>query len=299
MTKLLRIEKQILLRAPRTRVWNALTDQKQFSTWFGHELLDPIKPGAVVRARVQWQGKDQIEPFFQVEAIEPEHRFAFRWTPDEMDPALSYEDQPKTLVEFLLEEVDGGTLVTQRESGYDKIPGARREWMFRNDRGWTAQMLNLERFIEGHLDELSITILEVKVDERIAAPLSRVHEAIVDPAKMTNYFISRGSARMTAGASVEWEWADANAKATVDVLEVTPNRIAFEWSASNEKTKVTLDLTADGDATKLAITESSFRMMSDGVKRALEQTRGWTDFACSLKAYLVHGVNLRTGRAAS
>jgi uncharacterized protein YndB with AHSA1/START domain len=116
---------------------------------------------------------------------------------------------------------------------------------------------------------------------------------------MANYFISRGNARMTAGAIVEWEWADVGAKLAVNVLEVEPNRIVFEWEASGSKTRVTLALAADGDATKLAITESNWRMMTDHVKAAIEQMRGWTDFACSLKAYLVHGVNLRTGRVAS
>ena len=30
-----RIEKKILLRAPRKRVWRALTDSQEFGSWFG------------------------------------------------------------------------------------------------------------------------------------------------------------------------------------------------------------------------------------------------------------------------
>jgi uncharacterized protein YndB with AHSA1/START domain len=295
MSKVQRIEKQVLLRAPRSRVWQALVDYKQFSAWFGHELIDPIAPGAVVRARVKWENKDGIEPFFKVEAIEPERRFAFRWVPDEMDPALPYEQQAMTLVEFVLTEVEDGTLLTHSESGYDKIPHAKREWLFRNDRGWTEQMRNIERYIAGKPDEISTNLLEVKLEQRIAAPVSRVHEAIVDPARMRNYFISRGSARMQPGTTVEWEWTDVGAKAHVDVIEVTPTCIVFDWSAADRKSRVTMTLTADGDATKLAITEAAWRMTSDGVKTAMGQMRGWTDFVCSLKGYLVHGINLRTG----
>jgi hypothetical protein len=36
----------------------------------------------------------------------------------------------------------------------------------------------------------------------------------------------------------------------------------------------------------------------DGVARALEQTAGWTDFLCSLKAHVLHGINLRESRVA-
>jgi uncharacterized protein YndB with AHSA1/START domain len=297
MGELTRIEKQILLRAPRSRVFRALTDHREFSAWFGHEMLEPFAVGAVIRARSEWEGRVSIEPFLIVEAIEPEHRFAFRWVPDELDPALAYEQQPMTLVELRLEEVDGGTLLTQTESGYDRIPQGKREWLFRNDRGWTEQMRNLERYMEGHLDELSNRVLTVSVNDRINAPLPRVHDAIVDPEKMRHYFISRGDARMTSGAKVEWAWEDVGAKLTADVIEVTPARIVFEWTATGPRTRVTITLDADGDATKLLITEASFRMMTDGVKGALQQTQGWTDFLCSLKAYLVHGVNLRTGRA--
>jgi uncharacterized protein YndB with AHSA1/START domain len=295
MAKLQQIEKQVFLKAPRSRVWQALVDYKQFSAWFGHELIDPIEPGAVVRAKVQWEARDGIEPFFKVDAIEPERRFAFRWVPDELDPALPYEQQAMTLVEFELEEIDDGSRLTQRESGYDKIPHAKREWLFRNDRGWTAQMLNIERYVGGKLDEISTQNLEVNLEVRIAAPLARVHDAIVDPARMRNYFISRGSARMQTGTSVDWEWADVGAKTTVDVIEVTPARIVFDWSAAERKSRVTMRLAEDGEGTKLAITEGTWRMTTDGVKTAMGQMRGWTDFACSLKGYLVHGINLRTG----
>ena len=86
MAELRRIEKQILLKAPRARVFRALTNHQEFSTWFGHEMLDPFVVGAVVRARSEWQGRVEVGPFLLVEAIEPEHRFAFRWAPDTRTP---------------------------------------------------------------------------------------------------------------------------------------------------------------------------------------------------------------------
>lgn len=46
----------------------------------------------------------------------------------------------------------------------------------------------------------------------------------------------------------------------------------------------------------MTITETGWPMDDEGVARALEQTAGWVDFLCSMKAYLVYGVNLREGR---
>ena len=44
-----RIEKTILLRAPRSRVWRALTDSQQFGTWFGVKFDEPFRPGTFQR----------------------------------------------------------------------------------------------------------------------------------------------------------------------------------------------------------------------------------------------------------
>ena len=44
-----RIDKNIVLRAPRSKVWRALTDPAQFSAWFEVKLTDPFVPGARVR----------------------------------------------------------------------------------------------------------------------------------------------------------------------------------------------------------------------------------------------------------
>jgi uncharacterized protein YndB with AHSA1/START domain len=39
-----RIEKQVILDAPRSRVWRALTDVAQFNSWFGVSLAKPFEP---------------------------------------------------------------------------------------------------------------------------------------------------------------------------------------------------------------------------------------------------------------
>lgn len=139
--------------------------------------------------------------------------------------------------------------------------------------------------------------IEVNVEDRILKPVHEVFTAIVDPAKMSRYFISGASGPMKAGTTVEWEFADVGAKVSVDVIEVEENRkIVYEWAASGARNRVTIRLRADDPSTTVVtINEAKFSMDQDGVKRAMGQTAGWTYFLCCLKAYVQHGVNLRLG----
>lgn len=140
--------------------------------------------------------------------------------------------------------------------------------------------------------------VEVNVRERMLKPVGEVFEAVVDPAKMSNYFISSASGPMKTATSVEWEFADVGAKVAVDVLTVERDRkIVFDWNPADGKgTRTTIAFTADGDgATVVTINEATFPLDEEGVKRAMGQTGGWTYFLACLKAYVQHGINLRVG----
>jgi uncharacterized protein YndB with AHSA1/START domain len=83
-----------------------------------------------------------------VERIEPERYFSYRWHPYAIDPAADYSAEPTTLVEFTLQDTEEGTAVTIVESGFDRIPLARRAEAFRmNDQGWAGQIKNLARYV--------------------------------------------------------------------------------------------------------------------------------------------------------
>ena len=83
-----------------------------------------------------------------VERMEPEQYFSYRWHPYAVDPNIDYSDEPRTLVEFRLEESGDGTVLTIIESGFDRIPLARRAEAWRmNEGGWTAQVQNLDRHV--------------------------------------------------------------------------------------------------------------------------------------------------------
>jgi uncharacterized protein YndB with AHSA1/START domain len=144
-----RIEKQIELSAPVARVWRALTDHREFGEWFGVKLEAAFQPGQVARGQLTYPGYEHVTLQATVQAMEPEHLFSFTWHPYAIDPAVDYSAEPATLVEFRLEATASGTLLRVTESGFDKIPSARRAEAFRmDDSGWSEQMKNIKRHVE-------------------------------------------------------------------------------------------------------------------------------------------------------
>jgi len=143
-----RIEKQIVLRAPRSKVWRALTDAQQFGAWFRCALDGPFTPGQWTRGRITYPGYEHLKMDVLVEQLEPERYFSYRWHPYAIDPKADYGKEPTTLVEFTLDEIADGTRLRVVESGFDRLPPERRDEAFRsNDGGWTEQMTNIERFL--------------------------------------------------------------------------------------------------------------------------------------------------------
>jgi len=155
-----RIQKQILLRAKRSRVWRALTDSGEFGTWFGVKLEGPFKAGTPVRGtivptKVDAEVAKMQKPYegfafeFTVDRIEPEHLFSFRWHPNAVEKGVDYSAEPTTLVAFELKDADGGILLTITESGFDRIPLERRAKAFAaNDGGWAKQCELIEKYLE-------------------------------------------------------------------------------------------------------------------------------------------------------
>jgi uncharacterized protein YndB with AHSA1/START domain len=145
-----RIEKQILLRAPASRVWRALTDAEEFGTWFRVKLDSAFAVGRRVTGKITYPGYEHLTFEVTVERMEAERLFALRWHPYAVDPETDYTKEPTTLIEFRLEEVTGGTLLTVVESGFDRIPAGRRAEAYRsNTEGWAEQMQNVQRHVEG------------------------------------------------------------------------------------------------------------------------------------------------------
>jgi len=143
-----RIEKEIVIHAPRSRVWQALTDAEKFGQWFGVKLNGSFAPGEPIRGQVTNKGYEHLPFEFTVERMEPEHLFSWRWHPYAIDLTIDYSGEPTTLVVFELEEVADGTRLTVVESGFNALPAARYPAAFRsNTGGWEAQMTRIERYV--------------------------------------------------------------------------------------------------------------------------------------------------------
>jgi uncharacterized protein YndB with AHSA1/START domain len=144
-----RIERKILLKAPRSRVWRALSDAAEFGTWFGVDFKGkPFVAGKPVEGKITYPGYEHLVMEVQIERLEPERLLSWRWHPAAIEPSVDYSHEPTTLVEFELAEAEGGTLLTLVESGLDKIPLARRATVFRlNTSGWDTQMRNIEKHV--------------------------------------------------------------------------------------------------------------------------------------------------------
>lgn len=146
-----RIERSIVIQAPRERVWQLLADAESFGRWFGADLSgQAFRPGEVTRGPIAIEGFTHVQFEVKVERMEPGQLMAWRWHPYPMDPAVDYDREDPTLVTWTLQDAPGNaTLVKTVESGFDKVPPQRRLEAFRmNSRGWTAQLENIRRHAE-------------------------------------------------------------------------------------------------------------------------------------------------------
>jgi len=154
-----RIQRQVVLKAPRERVWGALSEAEQFGTWFGvrfdgpfvegERLTGKITPTRVDEEVAAMQAPYEGTPFeWIVERIEPMQRIVFRWHPFGIDKSIDYSQEPMTLIMFELHDAADGILLTVTESGFDKLPPERRaKALAANEGGWTHQMKLVKKYL--------------------------------------------------------------------------------------------------------------------------------------------------------
>jgi uncharacterized protein YndB with AHSA1/START domain len=142
------IQKTIVIKAPRKKVWLALSDSKEFGKWFGASIQDSFKPGAPARGKITAKGQEHNMEM-TIDRIVPEQVISWRWHPAATDPGHDYSQEPKTLVQFTLEDnKDGGTRLSMVETGFESLPPSRRYTALKmNEEGWSAQMKNIDRYV--------------------------------------------------------------------------------------------------------------------------------------------------------
>ena len=144
-----RIEKEILIEAPRARVWRAISNPQDFGAWFKVDMSGvEFRPGQPVQAKMTYPGYEGMPFEMVIDRIEPERLFSFRWHPYGIDPNYDYSSEPLTLIVFELEDAGAATRLKVTESGFDAIPLSRRAEAFRmNSEGWAQQIKNIEAYV--------------------------------------------------------------------------------------------------------------------------------------------------------
>lgn len=138
--------------------------------------------------------------------------------------------------------------------------------------------------------------LIIKASIQVLKPLDEVFEAIVDPKKMSNYFISEGSGRMEEGKEIQWKFPEFDLQFPVTVGKVEKDcYVSFYWDIGEKKNLVEITLSPFGSHTVVAITEKAMENNEEGINWLIGNTEGWANFLACLKAYLEYGINLRKG----
>lgn len=138
--------------------------------------------------------------------------------------------------------------------------------------------------------------LEIEVALQIRKPVSEVFEAIINPDKMSNYFILKSSGRMQEGEEIKWWFPEFEEEFLIRVNRVEQDRyISYYWDIDEEELLVEITLTPKEDSTLVSITEKSKDNNESGIRWLKSNTAGWANFLDCLKAYLEFGVNLRKG----
>ena len=139
--------------------------------------------------------------------------------------------------------------------------------------------------------------LEIETAIGILKTPHEVFEAIVDPAQMSNYFISRGSGRLEEGKVVMWRFPEFDFEFPVRVARIEKDSfVSFQWESDGMDLLVEIRLTPrDSGSTVVRITEGKRQPDEAGLKWLKGNTQGWANFLACLKAYLEYGINLRKG----
>lgn len=138
--------------------------------------------------------------------------------------------------------------------------------------------------------------LTIKVAIQILEPVSEVFEAIVDPEKMANYFIAKGSGRMEEGKEIEWKFPEFDMQFPITVGKIEKdNYVSYYWDVNEKKNLVEITLAPFGKDTVVTVTEKGMENNEEGISWLMGNTEGWANFLACLKAYLEYGINLRKG----
>ncbi|MET4682421.1 SRPBCC family protein [Brevundimonas faecalis] len=125
----------------------------------------------------------------------------------------------------------------------------------------------------------------------IRRPVAEVFAAFVDPAITARFWFTGGSAPLTPGAEVRWDWAMYGVSTDVKVKAIEPERrILIDWDTATRPTEIEWRFEPRGDATWVTVENRGFPATGEGVAAALDSTGGFALVMAGAKIWLEHGV---------
>ena len=139
--------------------------------------------------------------------------------------------------------------------------------------------------------------LEINCAMQIQKPIHEVFDAIVNPKKMSNYFIATSTGIMEEGKNIIWKFPEFDFECPVKVGKIENNKyVSFYWD--NDGFELLVEITfseKENNSTLVSISEKSMENNEAGLKWLSGNSFGWSNFLACLKAYLEYGINLRKG----
>ncbi len=140
-----------------------------------------------------------------------------------------------------------------------------------------------------------------QVQLKILKPVAEVFDAVVNPAKLTGYFLQTSSGPLAEGSTVKWKFPEVEQPFDIVVSKVVPNeRIEFSWPSGKDAPDTQVEMVfkpLDGDNTMVQISERGWPATEAGFKSSHGNAGGWMHMLACLKAYIEYGINLRAGGA--
>jgi uncharacterized protein YndB with AHSA1/START domain len=140
-----------------------------------------------------------------------------------------------------------------------------------------------------------------QVQLKIRKPVAEVFDAVVQPERLSGYFVQKSSGPLIEGKTVHWTFAEVAGDTDVVVRQVQKNeRLVLEWPAAGggyQTRIVMLFEPLDASNTMVRIEESGWHDDAAGIEASYGNCGGWMHMMACLKAYLEYGINLRAGGA--
>lgn len=150
------------------------------------------------------------------------------------------------------------------------------------------------KVIPEHNERITTMKLETNAALQIQKPIEEVFQGIVNPDKITKYFISESSGLLETGKEVIWKFPEFEDRFPITKVKTEANKlVSFVWDPGTVVT-ITLEELPD-KSTLVRVNENGKELNEENVKWALENSGGWANFLACMKAYLEYGIQLRKG----